>query len=96
MLAEQQVEAGVLIDAVEAALEQDADLLDIDELDRIQRALDKLAELRQGDDRALIKDGVESLGGATEAFAARRMDKSIKRALTGRQLDDFVELESSP
>lgn len=96
MLAEQQVEAGVLIDAVEAALEQDADLLDVDELDRIQRALDKLAELRQGDDRALIKDAVESLGGATEAFAARRMDKSIKRALTGRQLDDFVELESSP
>ena len=92
MLVEQQVEANALIDAVEAALEQDASLLDVDELQHIQQAIDELSALRLGTDRALIKLAVERLGSATDSFAARRMDQSIKRALTGRQVEDFADV----
>jgi molecular chaperone HscA len=38
----------------------------------------------------LIKDAVEALAKGTEDFAARRMDRNVRNALTGRKLDEIA------
>ncbi len=43
-----------------------------------------------GDDHTAIKDAIDALGHGTERFAALRMDASVKRALTGRRLDEIA------
>ena len=89
-LREQQVEADRLIVAVRAALAADGDLLDADERARIDAEIAALALLeRAGDDHRAIQDGIARLGQATEAFAARRMDRAVARALTGRSIDQL-------
>jgi molecular chaperone HscA len=49
-----------------------------------------MAELQatlEGEDIAVIKTLTDRLGRQSEAFAARRMDKSIREALAGKSLD---------
>ena len=43
----------------------------------------------ESDDVAVIRKLTEELGRASEAFAARRMDKSIKQALSGVSLEEL-------
>ncbi len=87
-LREQQVEADRLIEATRAALAADPDLLGADERSRIEALLERLAGARAGDDVAAVRAAIDALARGTEAFAARRMDRSVARALTGRRLDD--------
>jgi molecular chaperone HscA len=49
--------------------------------------MDTLNVLLNGQDHVAIKRAADSLNRATAQFAARRMDASIQRALTGRRLD---------
>jgi molecular chaperone HscA len=88
-LNEQRVEARRMLEAVGAAIESDADLLAADELAAIRLALDALAAAAQGSERRAIMLALERVNKITEAFAARRMDRSIHRALSGRKLDDM-------
>ena len=53
-----------------------------------------LSDIRAGEDAAAIHRAVESLGRDSEAFAARRMDASIRRALTGVSLDELEQGDS--
>ena len=46
-----------------------------------------VATLRQSGTRVEIKRAVEALGRSSEEFAARRMDASIKKALTGVSIE---------
>ena len=91
MLAEQKVEAIGLVEAVKAALLLDADLLDKQQLAKINNGIDTLLSDIDTDDTAIITQSVASLGRETEAFAALRMDQSIRKALQGKNLDDVVE-----
>ena len=43
----------------------------------------------QGDDADAIEAAVEALAEGTDDFAARRMDRGIRRALAGRKLDEI-------
>ncbi|MBU6494645.1 MAG: Fe-S protein assembly chaperone HscA [Burkholderiales bacterium] len=88
-LREEQVEAERLIAATEGALDADHDLLDADERARIDAQIADLRTLATGTDHLAIKDGIDALGRATEHFAARRMDKSIRAALAGRKVNDL-------
>lgn len=90
-LVEQQVEAQNLLDAIEGALAIDADLLSVEELEKVQSAIDLLSEKVSSTAIDEIKRAVTSLSSATEVFAARRMDRSIKQALKGRNLSDFAD-----
>jgi molecular chaperone HscA len=92
-LAEAQVEADRVTGATEAALAQDADLLSAEESRAIQAALDAVRHARAGSDRAALAAAVERLNHATDAFAARRMDRNIVRALAGRRVDSVLEGE---
>ena len=88
-LREQQVEADRVIDALQVALQEDANLLSGDEVKSIEIALLNLHNTRKGDDHRAIKRAIDELNVATTEFAGRRMDKSIKQALAGHQLNEF-------
>lgn len=89
LLAEQRVEARRVIEAVLAALDHDQDLLNAQELSAVKTALVSLDQLQQGSDMLAIKQGIKALDQATQEFAARRMDKSIRQALAGKSVDNL-------
>jgi molecular chaperone HscA len=86
-LAEARVEGDRVVAATEAALAADADLLNPDEREAVDRALADVQRLRDGDDRAALVHAVEALNRVTGDFAARRMDRGVARALAGRRVD---------
>jgi molecular chaperone HscA len=88
-LREQQVEGEQMIEAVEKALATDSDLVPENERDEIAIALATLRQRLPGTDHRAIKDAVEQLNRASEAFAARRMDRSVAEALTGHKLSEI-------
>lgn len=88
LLREQQVEAERVLEAVNQALAADAALLDEQELRTIKQALAQLAHIKQGDDTAAIKAAIEHTNQLTDDFAARRMDRSVRRALQGHNVDE--------
>ncbi|MFT3803273.1 MAG: Fe-S protein assembly chaperone HscA [Burkholderiaceae bacterium] len=90
-LREQQVEADRMVLAVGSALATDGDLLSATEREELDRLTQRLAQARQGDDHLAIRSAIEALAAGTEAFAARRMNRSIARALTGRRIDELEQ-----
>lgn len=86
-LAEQRVEADRVIESVIVALQADgAELLSTDEFHHIETVLKQLMDVKQGSDRDAIVQGIKALDTATQEFAARRMNASINKALTGKNL----------
>jgi molecular chaperone HscA len=88
-LREQQVEAGRMVDATEAALASDGDLLSPEETAPIRAEVAELRRLAGGSDHRAIKSAIEGLNQLTEPFAARRMDRAIHRGLTGKKLEEL-------
>jgi molecular chaperone HscA len=88
-LREAQVDAERLLEAMDAALAVDGDLLDAAERASIAQLADALRALAHGDDATAIETATKALADGTDEFAARRMDKGIKRALAGRKLDEI-------
>jgi len=89
-LREEVVDGQRLIEAIEAALAEDKDLLEADELEMILRKVEALKELLANTkDAQLLRRSVESLSKSTDDFAARRMNQSIKKALAGKKVEDI-------
>ena len=90
-LAEQRVEADRVIDTVISALQEDgAEVLSIEEFKAIEAEIQKLIALKQSSDRAAIAQGIKELDHATQAFAAKRMNLSIQKALAGKAVDEII------
>jgi len=89
-LAEAQVEADRMVAATQAALAEDRDLLAADEARAIDQALAAVRAARDATDREALTAAVHALNRVTEPFAARRMDRSVARALAGRRVDDLA------
>ena len=87
-LREQQVEARRLLESTHGALAEDGDLLSREERAEIDALTEKLAALAATDDVEAIKAGIAALTSGTEVFAERRMDRSIRKALSGLSIDD--------
>ncbi|HCR1353708.1 TPA: Fe-S protein assembly chaperone HscA [Pseudomonas aeruginosa] len=91
-LREQQVEAQRLLEAVQSALDVDGErLLDEEERLAIAAQMDTLRELAGGSDTAAIENQIKRLSQVTDAFAARRMDATVKATLSGRRLNEIEE-----
>ncbi len=89
-LRELQTEAAQLLEAVGNALQQDGDtLLDAVSQSLIRSSMDGLRAVLEDDDQQAIKRAVEALNLASTEFAQRRMDQSVKSALTGHKLSDL-------
>lgn len=92
VLREQQVDAQRLIEAVQSALDVDGDrLLDAEERMVIESQMQELSELMKGTDGYAIEQQTKRLSQVTDAFAARRMDLTVKAALSGRNLNEIEE-----
>ena len=87
-LRESGVEAERMSLATRSALAADGDLLSPDEHASIEALLVALQACRDGDDHHVIDAAVEALAKGTEAFAAERMNRGIRRALAGRRVED--------
>jgi len=87
-LREMRVDAERLLLATRSALAADGDLLAGDERAAIDRQLTALESTREGDDADAIRAATEALAKGTEAFAAARMNRSIRSALTGRRIEE--------
>ena len=88
-LGEAQVEAEGLLAGLRAALAKDGDLLSDAELRDLEQNAAALEAVMAGNQPEAIRDATESLGRATETFAARRMDRSIQAALQGVAITDL-------
>jgi len=92
-LIEARVEAERVILATKKALASDADLLSgDDERARIEQAIAGLEEAVRGSRAAIIRGRTEDLDDATHAWAGRRMDRAIAKAIAGK---DVTSIESN-
>ena len=94
-LREEQVEAERILLATQSALDEDGGLLDdaervtVDGL--MNKVRDAIAQSQSGAiDHQALKLAIEALADGTEDFASRRMDRSVRTALTGKTLDQVV------
>ena len=86
-LREEQVEAERLIEAVGAALEQDGYLLTDIERTLIRKEMAQLHNLVQTEqDSSIVRKAVEKAAKTTDHFAEKRMNASIQKALTGKNV----------
>lgn len=90
MLKEQQVDASRVLEALQGALAEDGDeLLSDDERQAIDHSLSNLAQCAASNDIDAIKQAIDVVDKLSQDFAARRMDKSIHKALAGHSVDDI-------
>ena len=88
-LREQQVEAERVVEATMKALDADGDLLNTNERAELDAAIASLRATADGQDSRAIKIQLEAFNRASNEFASRRMDKSIRQALAGQRIDDL-------
>ncbi len=86
-LTEARVDAERMILATRSALEADGALLQADERRQIDALVEALREAARTEDAAAIEAAVQALAKGTEAFAARRMNEGIRKALAGKNLE---------
>ena len=87
---EKRVEAGRLIESLEAALAADgAELLDEAEYKTITAAKDVLRERVDGGDYDAVERAIKELESCSEFYVERRMNNSIRRALRGHRADEL-------
>jgi molecular chaperone HscA len=87
-LRESRVDAERMLLATRSALAADGDLLAADERAAIDQLLAAVEQARETVDRERIDAAVEALAQGTEAFAAERMNRGIRRALAGRRVEE--------
>jgi len=89
-LREEQVEAERLIEAVGAALEHDGYLLTDIERALIRKEMAQLHNLVQTEqDSSIVRKAVEKAAKTTDHFAEKRMNASIQKALTGKNVAEI-------
>jgi len=87
-LREARVEAERMVLATRSALAADGDLLSGDERAAIEALIAAAEAAAQRTDHHAIDRAVEALARGTEAFAAARMNRGIRAALAGRNVEE--------
>lgn len=87
-LRESRVDAERMILATRSALAADGDLLSEDQRLAIEQLAAEVHRIAQRDDAHRITDAVEALAKGTEEFAAERMNRNIRQALSGRRVEE--------
>jgi molecular chaperone HscA len=91
-LREQKVEAERLLETLSAALDVDGDaLLSQAERQRLQKDIEQVRTAYNEDDIKKLTGAIDLLNKEAESFASRRMDATIKKALSGHTIDDIAE-----
>jgi molecular chaperone HscA len=87
MLKEQQFEASQVIESIQAALFSDSALLNTVEISKIDRAISVLKQISQTGNADEVEVAIAILNNSTTTFAKRRIDSSIRAALSGHSVD---------
>lgn len=88
-LVEARVEAERLLLATRKALVEDLDLVSTDERQQIEERIERLQESLQSANRAsTVQHRIDALAETTHAFAGRRMDRAVARAISGRAVKE--------
>ena len=87
-LRDARVEADRMMLATRSALAADGDLLTEAEREAVQALIERTAEIARGSDHQAIDAAVKALAAGTEAFAGARMNRSIRAALAGRNVEE--------
>ncbi len=88
-LREQQIEAEQFLAFTESALVESADILTSTERAVIEASLQSLREAKSTTDRDAIAHALKACEQATETFAERRLEQSLRQALGGKKLTDL-------
>jgi molecular chaperone HscA len=85
-LAEARVEADRMLLATQSALDADGDLLSDDERTHIDALMQALRLQAAVADAPALEAATQALAKGTEAFAAQRMNRGIRKALAGQNV----------
>ncbi len=88
-LREQQIEARQLIEAVQNAMVQDAELLSAEQCKQIDEQITLVQAALEQQDAMHLKRAIGALNEVTVSFAQARMDKSVSHALSGKNISDL-------
>ncbi|WP_462381794.1 Fe-S protein assembly chaperone HscA [Pseudomonas sp. Marseille-QA0892] len=92
VLREQQVEAQRLLEAVAGALAADGErLLSSEERAAIEMQMNELQALIESSNAEALEIQTKRLSQITDAFAARRMNESVRTALAGRNVNEVED-----
>ena len=86
-LAEARVDADRLLLATQSALAADSDLLDGQQKSEIDNLVEALRRLRTNGETAALEAATQALAKGCEAFAASRMNRGIRKALSGKNIE---------
>ena len=86
-LAEARLDADRMLLAVKTAIDADADLLSPNERAQIDSLVVGLIDTRENGDAPAIEAATQALAKGTEAFAAERMNRGIRIALAGKNIE---------
>ena len=96
-LAEQQVEASRVLEAIDSALQADGErFLDAKELSELLRVRDELAAVVSSESEDAIKSAIAQLEQASAVYVERRMNASVHDAMAGHAIDEFSAGDKSP
>ena len=87
-LREETVEAERALLATQSALDADGDLLSDAERAEVDALVAGVKAVLGSDNIDAVREAVGALSKGTEEFAARRMNRSIRQALSGKNVDD--------
>ena len=88
-LVEARVDADRMLLATQSALDADGDVLSSEQRDSIDALMAALRVAATSDDAAVVEAGTQALAHGTETFAAERMNRSIQKALAGKDLNSI-------
>ncbi len=89
-LREVQVEADRVLEALQAAVQEDGDrFLDAQERAAIDQAAQALSTASGGEDHRAIKKAIEAVEAASAAYVEHRMNANIQKAMAGHSVDEF-------
>jgi len=88
-LREARVEAERLMESIRSALQADGDLLSPEQRANIDALMAQMGKRCDQGDVTTLEASIKALADATEAFAAERMNRSIRQALAGRHVNQI-------
>ena len=88
-LREARVEAERLLEATRTALAADGDLLTPEQRAEIDQLMAEIGQRCDRGELEVLEAATKALANGTEAFAAERMNRGIRQALAGRQIDQI-------
>ena len=88
-LVEARVDADRMLLATQSALDADGDVLTQQQRDDIDALMAQLRQAVTSEDAAVVEAATQTLAKGTESFAAERMNRGIREALTGMNVQSI-------